>query len=124
MTTPVIRAPANSIIDMYVPSGINPNTPGVSYGGETVIDGKTIDPIEAYTWSLSDDLAHGNSSLARAVFSIGGTYDLILRCDTDFGAYRITTYNNAFDIVEKYNLWLWLYNSSKDRKSTRLNSSH
>ena len=117
VTTPVIRAPANSIIDMYVPSGINPNTPGVSYGGETVIDGKTIDSIEAYTWSLSDDLAHGNSSLARAVFSIGGTYDLILRCDTDFGAYRITTYNNAFDIVEKYNLWLWLYNSSKTQAS-------
>lgn len=116
-TTPTIRAPANSIIDMYVPSGINPNTPNVSFAGETVIDGKTIDPVEVYTWSLSDDLSHGNSSVARAVFGVGGTYDLILRCDTTFGSYRITTYNNAFDIVEKFNLWLWICNSSRTQAS-------
>ena len=112
-TTPILRAGIGSIIDMYVPSGENPNTPGITFAGETIVDGSVVDPIESYTWSLSDDLGHGNSSITRAVFSVGGNYDLVLRCDTRFGAYKITTYDNAFDIVEKYNLWLWIYNTSK-----------
>jgi hypothetical protein len=65
------------------------------------VSGSIVDPIQNYTWSLSDDLAHGNSNTARAVYSIGGTYDLILRTDTEFGSYKITIYDNAFDIVEK-----------------------
>lgn len=116
-TYPVIRAPINSIIDMYIPTGINPNTPGITYSGETTIDGKIIDPVETYTWSFSDDLNHGNSTLARAVYSVGGIYDMVLRCDTKLGAYRITAYEGAFDIVEKFNLWLWMYNNSKTQAS-------
>jgi len=116
-TTPVIRAPINSIIDMYIPTGTNPNTPGVTYSGETMIDGTIIDPIETYTWSFTDDLTHGNSTVARAVYSVGGIYDMVLRCDTKLGAYRITVYESAFDIVEKYNLWLWLYNTNKTQAS-------
>ena len=116
-TTPVIRAPINSIIDMYIPSGVNPNTPGVTYSGENIIDGDIIDPIETYTWSFSDDLSHGNSTQARAVYSVGGVYDMILRCDTQLGAYRITAYQGAFDIVEKVNLWLWIYNNDKSNAS-------
>lgn len=112
-TTPVLRAVINSIIDMYIPSGVNPNTPGITYGGEKIIDGEIVDPITSYTWSLSDDLNHGNSSTTRAVFGVGGYYDMILRCDTQFGAYRITSYEDAFDIVEKVNLWLWIYNQNK-----------
>ena len=88
-TTPIIRSPVGSIIDMYIPSGENPNTPGITYGGETLRDGNIIDPIETYTWSLSDDLGHGNSNIARAVYSVGGNYDLVLRCDTKYGAYKI-----------------------------------
>lgn len=116
-TTPVIRSPINSIIDIYIPSGENPNTPNVTYGGEKIVSGSIVDPIQNYTWSLSDDLAHGNSNTARAVYSIGGTYDLILRTDTEFGSYKITIYDNAFDIVEKINLWIWIYNSSKTQVS-------
>jgi PKD repeat protein len=116
-TTPILRASINSLIDMYIPTGENPNTPGVTYGGEVTSDGNIIDPIETYTWSLSDDLGHGNSNTTRAVYSVGGNYDLVLRCDTRFGAYIITTYDNAFDIVEKVNLWLWIYNNSKTQSS-------
>ena len=116
-TTPILRASINSLIDMYIPTGENPNTPGVTYGGEVISDGNIIDPIETYTWSLSDDLGHGNSNTTRAVYSVGGNYDLVLRCDTRFGAYKITTYDNAFDIVEKVNLWLWIYNNSKTQAS-------
>jgi len=119
-TIPVIRSPINTIIDIAIPTDINgapienPNTPGVSYGGETLNGlGNAIDPINYFTWSLGDDIPHNNSSAARAVYSVGGIYDLILRCDTQYGSYRITTYENSIDVVEKYNLWLWMYNTAE-----------
>lgn len=111
-TPPKIRTSTALLVDLEIPSGINPNT-GRTYAGEEVDGGGSpIDPIVSYTWSLADDLTHGNSSATRASYSIGGIYDLILRADTEFGSYRITTYENVIDIVEKYNLWLWQYNGS------------
>jgi len=108
-TPPKIRAGINSIIEVYIENGIN-NTTGKTYGGEIVDETNTpIDPITNYTWSFSDDLTHNNSSIAKAVFSVGGFYDLNLRVDTKYGAYRITNYHNSFDIVEQINLWLWSY---------------
>lgn len=116
-TPPKIRAATNSIIDITIPSGINMST-NKTYSGEVVDETNTpIDPIKDYTWSLSDDLAHSNASSARAVFSVGGIYDLTLRTDTQFGAYRITNYQDSFDIVEKTNLWLWSYNNSSSVSS-------
>jgi PKD repeat protein len=110
--SPKLRTTINTLIDVSIPSGINSIT-GKTYGGEIVDDsGNPIDPINNYTWSFSDDLTHNNSSVTKAVFSIGGVYDLILRVDTEFGAYRITQYPNTFDIVEKTNLWLWNYSDS------------
>lgn len=108
-TPPKIRTPTTLLLDIEIPAGINPIT-GRTFAGEQVNAGSPIDPIIAYTWSLADDLVHGNSNTARASYSIGGVYDLILRVDTEFGSYRITTYENSIDVVEKYNLWLWLYN--------------
>lgn len=117
-TPPKIRAASNSIIDLTISSGINSFT-GKTYGGEAVDGNNTpIDPIQDYTWSLSDDLAHNNASSARAVFSVGGVYDLNLRVDTEFGAYRITSYQDSFDIVEKVNLWLWTYNNTNSVSSS------
>lgn len=111
-TVPKIRTPNTLLLDMEIPSGINPNT-GRTYSGEEVDGGGSpIDPVVAYTWSLADDLVHGNSPTARASYSIGGVYDLILRVDTKFGSFRITTYEDAIDVVEKFNLWLWRYSGS------------
>jgi PKD repeat protein len=108
-TQPKIRSPINTLIDIQIPSGVNPNT-DKSYAGEQ-LDGNNhaIDSIAEYTWSLADDLVHGNSSVTRASYSVGGVYDLILRVDTRFGAYRITTYEDVLDIVEKDNMWLWTF---------------
>ena len=104
---PTIRATTNTIVEIEIQSGTNPNTL-LSYGGEQLnAFGSPIDPITQYTWSLADDISHNSSSLTRASYSIGGVYDAILRVDTKFGSYRITTYENAIDIIEKYNLWLW-----------------
>lgn len=109
-TTPVIRTPVNVFVDAEVPTGVNPNT-GRSYSGELLVGLVPVDAVTSYTWSLSDDLTHSNSSSVRASYSVGGVYDLVLRCDTAYGAYRITSYQGAIDVVEKYNLWLWNYYS-------------
>lgn len=111
-TFPSIRSPVNFLLDMEVPTGINPNT-SLSYAGE-VLDGggSPIDPVLEYTWELADDLARNNNPLARASYSVGGVYDLILRVDTKFGGYRITTYEDAIDIVEQTNLWHWTISSN------------
>ena len=68
---------------------------------------KIDDIITDYTWSITDDLNHFNSNATRAVFSVGGLYDVILRVDTKYGNYRITTLENQVDVVEKLNMWLW-----------------
>lgn len=112
-TAPKIRSVANTFVDMEVPSGEDPLRLGFSYGGE-MLDGigDPIDPIIEYTWSLGDDLPHTNSSIARASYSSGGLYDIVLRVDTSFGSYRITKYENAVDIVESKNLWLFKFEST------------
>lgn len=107
---PKIRSPINSIIEMSVPQEENTlGTPGYTYGGEAVNTetGEPFDPIVSYNWIIGDDLSHPDNYSTSAAFSIGGIYDLKLRVDTEFGAYRITTYPDAFDIVENFNLWMW-----------------
>lgn len=110
-TVPIIRSPINTLIQIEIPTGENTTgTPGYSYAGEELDDdGNPIDPVVDYTWSLGDDLNHPSSRETKASYSIGGIYDLKLRTDTEFGAYRITNYENAIDIVENTNLWLWLF---------------
>jgi PKD repeat protein len=111
-TPPKIKSATNVFIDVRVKSGENPNTPGRSYAGELLNGhGSAIDPITAYTWNLSDDLSHSNSHIARAIYSVGGIYNVELRVDTELGAYRITTYEDVVDIVEQTNLWLWTFTS-------------
>lgn len=110
-TVPKIRSPINEIINIEVAQGVNPATPGISFAGELLNDlGAPFDPINSYTWSISDDLLHSNGATTKALFSIGGIYDLKLRVDTEFGGYRITSHEDCMDIVESTNLWLWIYN--------------
>lgn len=119
-TYPKIRSPINSLIDVKIKDEIirpgkagSYTTDGVnrSYSGEEVkSSNEPIDEVINYTWSFSDDINHTSSKGTRALFGTGGYYDLTLRTDTEFGSYRITTYPQAFDIVEKFNLWLWNFN--------------
>lgn len=76
------------------------------------------DPIITYTWNLGDDLTHLNSPNTIASYSIGGLYDVKLRTDTTLGAYRITTLQNAINIVEQTNLWWLAFDSPKSTLST------
>jgi len=113
-TVPKIRSSVDTLIDFEIQHGIKPGTVtsqvpyGRSYGGEILNSQfQPIDPIVDYSWRLSDDLAHGNADSTRASYSIGGLYDLILRVDTQFDAYRITVYEDSVDIIENQNIWLW-----------------
>ena len=112
---PKIRSSAGQFIDLEIPHGENPLRPGYSYAGEALKPNKDpIDPIIEYTWALDDDLPHVNSSLTRASYSKGGFYDVVLRVDTSFGSYRITKYEDAIDIVESKNLWLFNFNTPQN----------
>ena len=106
LTPPRIRAKINDLISMYIEEGTNPDT-GRSYAGEELDGGDPIDPITNYTWSLGDDLQHPTLSSTNASYSIGGQYDLVLRVDTEVGAYRITSYEDSLEIIEDQNMWLW-----------------
>lgn len=126
---PKIRAPINSLIEVKVADEINRMpTPGSytdsdginrSQSGE-IVDGSNtpIDPVMNYTWSFNDDINHSNSKTTKALFGLGGYFDLALRTDTKYGSYRITLYPNAFDIIENYNLWLWNFNDSQTEVSS------
>lgn len=112
-TTPVIRVPTNSLVSLEIPTGENPSNLGYSYAGEKLNNNTPIDPIVTYTWSLGDDLNHNNlSSSTKASYSYGGYYDMKLRVDTGFGSYRITSYSKAIDVIERTNLWLWVFNTA------------
>lgn len=115
--TPRIRSPINTLIEIEVPTGENPNNSGYSYGGELLNNNSPIDPIETYTWSLGDDLSHPNSHTTKAAYPVGGIYDLKLRTDTEFGAYRITAYEDCIDIVENTNLWLFTFEDETSIRS-------
>jgi PKD repeat protein len=64
------------------------------------------DPISKYTWKLGDDVEHADSFQTKASYSVGGIYDVKVRIDTQFGAYRTTVLRNAVEVVEKQNLFL------------------
>lgn len=113
-TPPKLRSSVDDFVDVEIPSGTNPNT-DKSFGGEWLgPTGTPLDPITTYTWSFGDDLTHSNQATARAMYSIGGLYDLVLRTDTSFGAYRITKYEQAIDMVENTNLWVWTFGPNDD----------
>lgn len=71
--------------------------------------GKVLDPIDKYEWFLSDDIDHANSSTTSALYSIGGLYDISLRCDTQNESFRITNFDGYFNIVERTNLFLFTF---------------
>jgi len=117
-TPPKIRTSISEFVLMEVPEGENPNTPGYSFGGELLdSNSNPIDPIINWTWSLGDDLSHLNLNSTKALYSVGGYYNLTLRVDTQFGTYRITSYKDSIDIVETRNLWLYNYQTKNSDDS-------
>jgi PKD repeat protein len=103
------KSPTNLPITIYVPSGYNPST-GETYAGEPVNSSHSpLDPIVKYTWQITDDIDHANSSSTIALFSVGGIYDISLRCDTKYLSYRITNYLDYINIIENTNLWLFTF---------------
>ena len=89
-------------------------------------DGSQLgDAITEYTWNLGDDLTHPNSDEAVAIYSVGGIYDIALRTDSTFGSYRITTVEDAINVVEQTNLYLLSFDSSKSSlQATKSLESH
>lgn len=105
----VLRTPTNALVSLLVPEGEVPGSdPPRSYAGEELDgEGNPIDPITSYTWDLGDDLTHESYRGTNASYGVGGIYDIVLRTDTLYGAYRITENNGVLDVIEETNLWLW-----------------
>jgi len=115
-TPPKIRSSISDFIDLEVQQ--TTFSSNRSFAGELLDENqKPIDPIVEYTWDLGDELDHSNSNYTRALYSVGGYYNITLRVDTKFGSYRITEYENAIDIIEKQNLWLYSFKNKNTNSS-------
>ena len=112
---------AGSTVVIYtLGQAINPST-GKTYAGETVdANNEPVDPITNYTWNLSDDLTHGNDATTSAIYTIGGLYNIVLRCDTRSGAYRITTVYDRINVTESFNGWLFTLESGSIARASEM----
>ena len=104
-----IKTPANVLVNLQIKSGYEIiDGKKYSYAGEELDSSNNpLDPILTYTWEMADNLGHANSTSTRALYTVGGLYDVVLRVDTETEAYRITTYNSFINVVERSNLWLF-----------------
>jgi PKD repeat protein len=80
---------------------------------------KPDDLIVRYTWDLQDNLSHANSPLTTAFYGVGGSYDVKLRTDTTLGSYRITSINNAMDIVDRASIWHFIFSNDNSSSVTK-----
>ncbi len=86
---------------------------------EVIDNGEQLhDPIVEFTWDLGDDLTHKNATEAVALYTIGGIYDISLRTDTTLGAFRITKFEDAINIMEQRNLFLLAFDTPKGTLAT------
>ena len=92
-TDGVLRARVNTFITMLIETS-----------GEQLHD-----PITEFVWDLTDDLGHTNSNQTVASYSIGGLYDVKVEAHTTLGAYRITTFEDVLDIVDKFSIWHMIF---------------
>lgn len=82
-------------------------------------DGAQVgDPITSYTWEITDDLTHADAESTNAMFSIGGIYDVKIKTETDLGSFRITTFEDVIDVVEKFNIWHFIFDSAQGLLTT------
>ena len=111
-TPPKIKSKTNKFITIFTdPSShylnVEDETQRSNIGEELNLSLSPVDPVEEYIWILSDNLPHGNDASVSASYGLGGIYDLVLRVNTLNGAYRITKYPGAIDIIEDKNLFLF-----------------
>jgi PKD repeat protein len=107
-----VRTTTNQLVLFEIPEGKNPDNPKFSLSGEILDeDGKPIDPIVAYTWQTAHGIIDRSANQAKASYDAGGLFDVVLRVDTDLGAYRITNFPKMVDVIEPVNLWLWTLQS-------------
>jgi len=82
-------------------------------------DGSQVgDSIASFTWDITDDLQHAQSANTNAQYSIGGIYDVKVKAESQLGSYRITTFEDVIDIVEKFNIWHFIFDSSQSLSAT------
>lgn len=119
---PKIRSVTNKFIEISVEDGRRPNCiysyAGELLGGSSSSSYVPVDPIVEWTWSLGDDLSHPSLRATNASYSVGGYYDIVLRVDTQFGAFRITKYENSVDIIESTNLWMFNFGPTSNSSSS------
>lgn len=115
-TPPYIKAPAGAYIDVYTSDlPVVGSDPLHAENGEYLEETSPlvytpIDAIVSYTWDLSDTLSHGTTSPAtKALYTIGGDYQVVLRVDTNSGAYRITQNEKYINVTERQNAWLFTF---------------
>lgn len=70
------------------------------------------DPIVRYIWEIEDDLQHENSITTTASFSVGGLYNIRLKTETELGSFRISSFPDSLDIVERFSIWHFIFDSS------------
>ena len=63
-------------------------------------------------------MSHGNRETETASYSVGGIYDVKLRTETELGAYRVTTFEDVIDVVEKFNIWHFIFDSNQSLTDT------
>jgi PKD repeat protein len=103
-----IKTPTGVYVYMGTSNEIDPLDPTRTYSGAHVESGDVIDPINNFQWDLGDTLSHGNDPNTKALYTIGGIYEVILRCTTESGAYRITTDSKTINVIERQNAWLFV----------------
>lgn len=80
------------------------------------------DPIVSYAWDFGDDLGHGNAPTAKAQYTIGGLYDVVVSVDTLLRAYRSTVFPGKVNVVERANLWLLVFPDSSSAVTKDVNA--
>jgi PKD repeat protein len=113
---PYLKAPTGAYVDVYTTDlVIVGSDPLRADNGAWLIESPPgiyteIDPIVSYTWDLSDTLSHATTTpVTKALYTIGGDYQVVLRCDTDSEAYRITQNYKYINAIERQNAWLFTF---------------
>lgn len=116
MNTAKIRTPINQPVQIEIPQKLAEDNKK-TLAGELVDPStkKKLDAIKRYTWNLGDSLPHANLPTTKALYTVGGLYNIEVKTETELGSYRITTIPDAIDVVEITNLWLWSINGKRIR---------